>query len=109
MTGGGMKKGVFAVSWPTGEFAGMGIEGQVKLGRRKELAAIADTAERIAAYERFVAELYTEGRALNVGSFFQVDDVIDPAETRRWVVAGLRSLPPRPVRTGKKRAWVDGW
>ena len=109
MTGGGMKKGVFAVSWPTGEFAGMGIEGQVKLGRRKELAAIADTTERIAAYEAFVAELYDIGRALNTGSHFQVDDVIDPAETRRWIVAGLRSLPPRPVRHGKKRPWVDGW
>ena len=109
MTGGGMKKGVFAVSWPTGEFAGMGIEGQVKLGRRKELAAIADTAERIAAYEAFVAELYDIGRALNTGSHFQVDDVIDPAETRRWIVAGLRSVPPRPARHGKKRAWVDGW
>jgi acetyl/propionyl-CoA carboxylase alpha subunit/acetyl-CoA carboxylase carboxyltransferase component len=109
MTGGGMKKGVFAISWPTGEYAGMGIEGQVKLGRRKELAAIADTAERIATYERFVAELYEVGKALNIGSHFQVDDVIDPAETRRWIVAGLRSLPPRPVRTGKKRPWVDGW
>ncbi len=109
MTGGGMKKGVFAVSWPTGEFAGMGIEGQVKLGRRKELAAIADTAERIATYERFVAELYEVGKALNVGSHFQVDDVIDPAETRRWIAAGLRSVPPRPARHGKKRPWVDGW
>jgi acetyl-CoA carboxylase carboxyltransferase component len=109
MTGGGMKKGVFAISWPTGEYAGMGIEGQVKLGRRKELAAIADTAERIAAYDKWVAELYEVGKALNVGSHFQVDDVIDPAETRRWIVAGMRSLPPRPVRTGKKRAWVDGW
>ena len=109
MTGGGMKKGVFAISWPTGEYAGMGIEGQVKLGRRKELAAIADTAERIATYERFVAELYEIGKALNIGSHFQVDDVIDPAETRRWIVAGLRSLPPRPVRHGKKRPWVDGW
>ena len=109
MTGGGMKKGVFAVSWPTGEFAGMGIEGQVKLGRRKELAAIADAAERIAAYEKFVAELYDIGKALNTGSHFQVDDVIDPAETRRWITAGLRSVPPRPARHGKKRAWVDGW
>jgi acetyl/propionyl-CoA carboxylase alpha subunit/acetyl-CoA carboxylase carboxyltransferase component len=109
MTGGGMKKGVFAVSWPTGEFAGMGIEGQVKLGRRKELAAIADQAERIAAYEKWVAELYDIGKALNVGSLFQVDDVIDPAETRRWILAGLRSTPPRPARHGKKRAWVDGW
>jgi acetyl/propionyl-CoA carboxylase alpha subunit/acetyl-CoA carboxylase carboxyltransferase component len=109
MTGGGMKKGIFAVSWPTGEFAGMGIEGQVKLGRQKELAAIADPDERIAAYERWVAELYEIGKALNTGSHFQVDDVIDPAETRRWITRGMISLGPRPRREGKKRAWVDGW
>lgn len=109
MTGGGMKKGVFAISWPTGEFAGMGIEGQVKLGRQKELAAIADPEERIAAYERWVAELYEIGKALNTGSHFQVDDVIDPADTRRWITRGLYSLGPRPARQGKKRAWIDGW
>ena len=109
MTGGGMKVGVFAVAWPTGEFGGMGLEGQVKLGRRKELAAIADPEERRATYEKWVAELYEIGKALNTGSHYQVDDVIDPAETRRWIVAGLRSVPPAPVRHGKKRACVDGW
>ncbi|HEY0420273.1 MAG TPA: carboxyl transferase domain-containing protein, partial [Acetobacteraceae bacterium] len=66
MTGGGMKVGMFAVAWPTGEFGGMGLEGQVKLGRRKELAAIEDPAERRATYERMVAELYEVGKALNV-------------------------------------------
>ncbi|MEM7251048.1 MAG: carboxyl transferase domain-containing protein [Pseudomonadota bacterium] len=109
MTGGGMKKGIFAISWPTGEFAGMGIEGQVKLGRQKELAAIEDPEERIAAYERWVAELYEIGKALNTGSHFQVDDVIDPADTRRWIRRGLHSLGPKPAREGKKRPWVDGW
>ena len=109
MTGGGMKVGVFAVAWPTGEFGGMGLEGQVKLGRRKELAAIADPEERRATYEKWVAELYEIGKALNTGSHYQVDDVIDPAETRRWIVTGLRSVPPTPVRHGKKRACVDGW
>lgn len=109
MTGGGMKKGIFAISWPTGEFAGMGIEGQVKLGRQKELAAITDPDERISAYERWVSELYETGKALNTGSHFQVDDVIDPADTRRWVTRGLHSLGPKQTRRGKKRDWIDGW
>jgi acetyl/propionyl-CoA carboxylase alpha subunit len=109
MTGGGMRVGVFAVAWPTGEFGGMGLEGQVKLGRRRELAAIADPAERLAAYERMVAELYQRGKALNAGSLFEVDEVIDPAETRRWIVAGLRSMPAPMPREGKRRPCVDGW
>ena len=109
MTGGGMRVGMFAVAWPTGEFGGMGLEGQVKLGRRRELAAIEDPAERLTAYERMVAELYERGKALNAGSLFDVDEVIDPSETRRWLIAGLRSLPPAPVREGKRRPCVDGW
>ncbi len=109
MTGGSMRLGVFAIAWPTGEFGGMGLEGQVKLGRRKELSAIADPAERLAAYERMVAELYERGKALNAGSLFEVDEVIDPADTRKWLVAGLRSMPPTPQREGKKRPCVDGW
>ena len=109
MTGGSMRVGMFSVAWPTGEFGGMGLEGQVKLGRRKELAAIEDPAERLATYEKMVAALYERGKALNAGSLFDVDEVIDPAETRRWIVAGLRSLPPQPVREGKRRPCVDGW
>ena len=76
---------------------------------RRELVAIEDPAERLVAYETMVAELYERGKALNAGSLFEVDEVIDPAETRRWLVAGLRSVPPTPVRHGKKRACVDGW
>jgi acetyl/propionyl-CoA carboxylase alpha subunit len=109
MTGGSMRVGMFGVTWPTGEFGGMGLEGQVKLGRRRELAAIEDPAERLSTYERMVADLYEKGKALNAGSLFNVDEVIDPAETRRWIVAGLRSLPPTPVREGKRRPCVDGW
>ena len=109
MTGGSMSVGMFAVAWPTGEFGGMGLEGQVKLGRRRELAAIEDPAERLATYDRMVAALYEKGKALNTGSMFGVDEVIDPAETRRWIVAGLRSVPPSPVREGKRRPCVDGW
>ena len=109
MTGGSMRVGMFAVAWPTGEFGGMGLEGQVKLGRRRELAAIEDPAERLAAYEQMVEELYERGKALNAASLFEVDEVIDPAETRRWIIAGLRSVPPSPVREGKRRPCVDAW
>lgn len=109
MAGGSFHASIFSIAWPTGEFGGMGLEGQVKLGRRKELAAIADPAERLAVYEKAVAEMYERGKALNTASLFELDDVIDPADTRRWIIAGLKSTPPPPPRTGKKRAFVDTW
>jgi len=56
-----------------------------------------------------VAELYEIGKALNAGAQFQVDDVIDPAETRRWIIAGLRAVPPEPPREGRRRPCVDAW
>jgi acetyl/propionyl-CoA carboxylase alpha subunit len=109
MAGGSFHASVFTISWPTGEFGGMGLEGQVKLGRRKELAAIEDPEARMAAYERMVAEMYERGKALNTASLFELDNVIDPAETRSWIMAGLRSMPPSPPREGKRRPCVDAW
>ncbi len=109
MAGGSFHASVFAVSWPTGEFGGMGLEGQVKLGRRKELEAIDDPEERLAAFEGMVAQMYERGKALNTASLFELDNVIDPADTRSWVISGLNSVPPPPPRTGKKRPCVDGW
>ena len=49
------------------------------------------------------------GKAVNMASHFVLDDVIDPAESRQWIAAGLRSLPPTPTREGKKRPNVDTW
>jgi acetyl/propionyl-CoA carboxylase alpha subunit len=109
MTGGSMQLGVFAIAWPTGEFGHMGLEGQVRLSRAKELAAIADPDERLAAFNQMVAELYEHGKALNAGSLYEFDEVIDPADTRKWLVAGLRVAPPVSPRTGKKRPCIDGW
>ena len=109
MTGGSYQGAMFCVSWPTGEFGGMGLEGSVKLGYRGELAAIADPAERKAKFDEMVAQAYARGKALSQGSGVQLDDVIDPADTRRWILGGLKSLPPVPVRTGKKLRWVDSW
>ena len=109
MAGGSFKAPFFAVSWPTGEFGGMGLEGAVKLGFRKELEALEDPDERLALYDKLVERMYTNGKAVSTASYFEIDDVIDPAETRRWIVAGLRAAPPVVKRQGKKRPNVDTW
>ena len=109
MTGGSYQASMFCVSWPTGEFGGMGLEGSVKLGYRNELAAIEDPAARKARFDEMVAAAYARGKALSQAMSPSLDNVIDPAETRRWVLAGLKSLPPLPVRTEKKLRWIDSW
>ncbi|TWO70610.1 carbamoyl-phosphate synthase large subunit [Caenimonas sedimenti] len=91
MTAGGFDAPVFTVSWPTGEFGAMGLEGAVKLGFRKELEAAAPGAERDALYERLVAQQYANGQAMNMAATLEIDAVIDPAETRGWLVRGLDS------------------
>jgi acetyl/propionyl-CoA carboxylase alpha subunit len=109
MAAGSFDESFFSISWPTGEFAGMGLEGSIKLGRRAELEAITDIPARRARYDALVADAYAWAKALNAGTVFEVDDVVDPAETRNWLVMGLNSIPPKPSREGKKRAWVDTW
>ena len=109
MAGGGFHAPFFAVSWPTGEYGGMGLEGSVKLGFRDQLAAIDDLDARREAYEQLVAEAYERGKALNTATLFEIDDVIDPADTRRWIVSGLSAIPPAAARTGKKLPWIDTW
>ncbi len=89
MAGGGFKEPLFTVSWPTGEFGPMGLEGAVQLGFSRELAAVDDDA-RQRLFDELVAKMYEHGKAINVASHFEIDDVIDPAETRRWVSRFLR-------------------
>jgi acetyl-CoA carboxylase carboxyltransferase component len=109
MAGGSFKAPVFTVAWPTGEFGGMGLEGAVKLGYRNELAAIEDDDERERTFQEMVARMYEHGKALNTATYFEIDDVIDPADSRRWITAALEAAPPPPPRTGKKRPFVDTW
>jgi acetyl/propionyl-CoA carboxylase alpha subunit/acetyl-CoA carboxylase carboxyltransferase component len=109
MAGGSFKAPFFTVSWPTGEFGGMGLEGAVKLGFRKELAAEKDPEQRKALYEEMVARMYEHGKALNMASHFEIDEVIDPFDSRRWILRALDATPPPPPRTGKKRPCVDTW
>jgi acetyl-CoA carboxylase carboxyltransferase component len=109
MVGGSFHLPMFSVAWPTGEFGPMNLEGAVKLGFRKELEAITDPAQRKARFDAMVAEAYERGKALSTATLFEIDDVIDPADTRSWIMAGLRSLPPGQPRTEKKRSCVDTW
>ena len=97
------------VAWPTAEFAGMNIEGAVKLGFRPVLASIEDPEARKAEFDRRVADAYERARAVNAAAGGGLDDVIDPAETRRWIANSLKRLPPAPPREGKKYAFIDTW
>jgi acetyl-CoA carboxylase carboxyltransferase component len=109
MGGGSHKAPLFTVSWPTGEFGGMGLEGAVKLGFRKELASVQDPVERKKLFEYMVGKAYEHGEALNVASYFEIDDVIDPAESRQRILSALRACPPPAARAQKKRPCVDTW
>ena len=97
------------VAWPTAEFAGMNIEGAVKLGFRPVFAAIEDPEARKAEFDRRVSDAYERARAVNAAAGGGLDDVIDPAETRRWIVNSMKRLPPPPPREGKKYAFIDTW
>jgi acetyl-CoA carboxylase carboxyltransferase component len=109
MAGGSFKAPIFTVAWPTGEFGGMGLEGAVKLGFRRELEAVEADDERQALFDQMVARMYEHGKALNTATYFEIDDVIDPADSRRWITSALDAAPPPPPRTGKKRPCVDTW
>ncbi len=110
MSGGDFQDTALTLSWPTGEFGGMGLEGAVRLAYRKELAAIEDPAARQAEYERRVAASYEHGKALNMASLLEIDDVIDPADTRRCVAAAFEAAARQaPRRAGRKRSHVETW
>jgi len=109
MAGGSFRAPIFTVAWPSGELGGMGLEGAVRLGFRRELEAVADPMEREVLFQQMVERAYRHGKAVNVASAFEIDDVIDPADSRRRIVEALRSAPPPPGRTGKKRNCIDTW
>ena len=108
MMGGSTKAPLACLAWPTGEFGPMGLEGSVRLGYRAELEAAADDTEREALFQRLVDKLYEHGKALSIAEWFEIDDVIDPADTRRWLTALLESTPDAP-RDGSVRPNIDTW
>lgn len=111
MAGGSFKTPAFTISWPTGEFGGMGLEGAVRLGYKKELDAIADEQDRKNMFNQKVDELYQNGKAVNYATAFEIDGVVDPADTRRWIVSGLNAMPhsEKTSRPRKRRNFVDTW
>jgi acetyl-CoA carboxylase carboxyltransferase component len=109
MAGGSFRAPIFTVAWPSGEFGGMGLEGAVRLGFRRELEAVEDPEAREALFQSMVDRAYQHGKALNVATAFEIDDVIDPVDSRRRIVEALRSAPPPRPRSGKKRSCVDAW
>jgi acetyl-CoA carboxylase carboxyltransferase component len=110
MAGGSFKAPLFCVGWPTSEFGGMGLEGAVRLGMRRELEAIEDAEERERIFQATVAAAYEHGEGLNMAAYGEIDDVIDPADSRRWI-ATLFDPPPVDWRTreGKRRPNIDAW
>jgi len=108
MARGGFHESVFTAAWPTGEFGAMGIEGAIKAGFKRELAAVEDAEQREKLYEQLVGELYKRGKAVNIASYLEIDSVIDPADTRRWIMQGMKSVPPAKS-TQSCHSFVDPW
>jgi acetyl-CoA carboxylase carboxyltransferase component len=110
MAGGGFKAPLFTVAWPTSEFGAMGLEGAVRLGMRRELESVADPEERERLFEASVAAAYERGEGLNMAAYGEIDDVIDPADSRRWIATLFTETTGEWwQREGKKRAYVDAW
>jgi acetyl-CoA carboxylase carboxyltransferase component len=111
MAAGSFKAPLFTVGWPTAEFGGMGLEGAVRLGMRRELEAIADPAEREKAFDHAVAAAYEKGKGLNMAAYFEIDDVIDPADSGRWIATLFDDDDQGDwrARRTKQRPYVDAW
>lgn len=107
MAGGSFRSTSCSVSWPSGEFGPMGLEGSIQLGFKKELNSVPEGPERKALYEELVAKAYERGHAMNVASTTEIDAVIDPAATRSWI---RQSIASAALRSGRPlRAFIDTW
>ena len=109
MMGGAQKAPMFNVAWPTAEYGAMGIEGAVQLGFRKELEAIGNPQERQAFFDQRVHELYEAGKALNKATTFDFDEVIDPAESRRWILNAIEAAQYSRESGPAPHAFVTPW
>ena len=91
MAGGSFHKPLFTIAWPTGELGAMGLEGAVRLGFKKELAAISDPTQRQQLYDQLVEQAYEQGKAINAASVMEIDEVIDPKDSRTWISMVLKT------------------
>jgi acetyl-CoA carboxylase carboxyltransferase component len=110
MAAGGFKAPQFTVAWPTSEFGAMGLEGAVRLGMRRELEAIEDEQERERVFQATVAAAYERGQGVNMAAYGEIDDVIDPADSRRWIATLFgEGSGEWWKREGKRRPHIDAW
>ncbi len=105
MAGGSFHESVFTIAWPSGEFGAMGLEGAVKLGFRKELEACKTEEEKNELYTKLVNELYEKGKAINAARVLEFDEVVDPADTRKWIATNLNSFN----LTNENTNYIDTW
>jgi acetyl-CoA carboxylase carboxyltransferase component len=108
MAGGGLHEPLLTVGWPTSELGAMGLEGAVRLGARRELEAIEDEEEREAKVQEMTAALHEHAKGLNAATLFELDDVIDPAETRRVVASTLAAAAAAGDEPRERRP-IDAW
>ncbi len=106
MTAGGFHSPLMTVAWPSGEFGAMGLEGAVRLGYRKELQALPEGPQREALFEQLLAKQYDNGSAIHMAATLEIDAVIDPAQTRAWLVRGLQTQRELPQASGLA---IDAW
>ncbi len=109
MTGGSMHEPLLTVAWPSAHLGPMGLEGAVRLALRKELEAIADEGEREQRVRDLTAAAEENAKALNAAALFEIDDVIDPAETRSLIASTLAAAQPREAERGDRRRFIDAW
>lgn len=109
MAKGGFHEGIFTAAWPSGEFGAMGLEGAVRAGYKRELESIADPVEREAMFSQMVEMAYDMGKATNMAAFVEIDSVIDPADTRKWIINGLSSVPGGRINSDTASCFIDTW
>ena len=109
MMGGHLKAPLLTLGWPTSELGPMGLEGAVRLGFRRELDAIADPVERAEREQQLIDLAYANARGLNVASFAEIDDVIDPADTRPRIAAVLDAAAGHAPPTAPPPPYVPAW
>ena len=99
------------IAWPTGEFGPMGLEGAVRLGYSKEIAAAGGegTKEGDAIFNKLLDAMIANGKALNVAMYHEIDAVIDPKDTRHYLLRALKSLPVGKKHGGGKRPFIPTW
>ncbi|PKN17153.1 MAG: carbamoyl-phosphate synthase large subunit [Deltaproteobacteria bacterium HGW-Deltaproteobacteria-6] len=108
MSAGSFHDAFFTAAWPSGEFGGMGLEGAVRVAFKKELEAIKNEVERDKAFKEMVDQFYAMGKAINMASYMEIDAVIDPADTRRWIMRGLKSVTSASPRENRQ-LFMDAW